>query len=76
MEVNEGGKERYKNGDCLIDKRLLDPPRIIPAHGTTPPPIHEHSDYWPDPQTALHTQIAVGEAQLQATPGIDISDWA
>jgi hypothetical protein len=57
MELDSDGEaEIYKNGDCLIDKRLLDPSRIIPTHGTTPPPIHEHSDYWPDPQTALQTQ--------------------
>jgi hypothetical protein len=57
MELDPDGEtEVHKNGECLIDKRLLDPPRIIPTHGTTPPPIHEHSDYWPDPQTAVHTQ--------------------
>jgi hypothetical protein len=51
MELDSDGEaEIYKNGDCLIDKRLLDPSRIIPTHGTTPPPIHEHSDYWPDPK--------------------------
>lgn len=62
MALDSEGQERHKNGDCLIDKRLLDPPRIIPSHGTTPPPIHAHSDYWPDPQAALHTQIAVYKA--------------
>jgi hypothetical protein len=68
MELDPEGKaEKYRNGDCLIDKRLLDPPRIIPSHGTTPPPIHEHSDYWPDPQTALHTRIAVSEVRLQVS---------
>jgi hypothetical protein len=57
MELDPDSEvEIYKNGDCLIDKRLLDPSRIIPTHGTTPPPIHEHSDYWPDPQTAVRTQ--------------------
>jgi hypothetical protein len=70
----DGLAEIYKNGDCLIDKRLLDPPRIIPSHGVTPPPIHRHSDYWPDSQTALHTQIAVREAQLQAMPGTATPD--
>jgi hypothetical protein len=65
MELKPGHtKERYNNGDCQIDKRLLDPPRIVPVHGTTPPPIHEHSDYWPDPQTAVHTQIAVLETRI------------
>jgi hypothetical protein len=66
MGLNQNRTECYENGDCLVDKRLLDPPRIIPAHGTTPPPIHEHSDYWPDPQAALHTRIAVCEARLLA----------
>jgi hypothetical protein len=75
MELDpEGEVEIYKNGDCLIDKRLLDPPRIIPTHGNTPPPIHEHSDYWPDAQTALHTEIAVREAQLRVTPGNAAAD--
>jgi hypothetical protein len=41
------GQERH------IDKLLQDPPRIIPADATTPPPIHEHSDFWPDPQAAV-----------------------
>jgi len=75
MEVDMAEQmETYKNGDCLVDKRILDPPRIIPFHGTTPPPIHEHSDYWPDPQIAVHTHIAVDEARLQATPRAAIPD--
>jgi len=66
MELNKDGQgERYKNGDCLIDKRLLDPSRIIPTHGTTPPPIHRHSDYWPDPQTALHTKRAIEDFRIR-----------
>jgi hypothetical protein len=52
------------DGNCDIDKRVLDPPRIIPAHGTTPPPIHEHSDYWPDPQTAVYTQELLRQNRL------------
>jgi hypothetical protein len=53
---------------CAVDKRLLDPPRIIPARATTPPPIHEHSDYWPDPQTAIHTQELLVRASIGAAP--------
>ena len=50
MELNKDTRrERYKNGDCMVDKRLLDPSRIIPTHGTTPPPVHRHSDYWLGP---------------------------
>jgi hypothetical protein len=38
-----------------IDVLVLDPPRIIPAATPTPPPIHRHSDFWPDPQVAVIT---------------------
>jgi len=38
-----------------IDQLVLDPPRIILAPTPAPPPIHAHSDFWPDPQVALIT---------------------
>lgn len=42
-------------GDWGVDRLILDPPRIIPGRATTPPPIHAHSDFWPDPQVAFVT---------------------
>jgi hypothetical protein len=50
------GQERHiaRTGqERNIDQLLQDPPRIIPTDATTPPPIHEHSDFWPDPQAAV-----------------------
>jgi hypothetical protein len=44
-----------------IDVLLLDPSRIIPARATTPVPIHEHSDFWPDPMAAVTTQELLRE---------------
>ncbi len=47
---------RHAASQYPVDKLVLDPPRIIPAHATTPPPIHRHSDFWPDPRVATLTE--------------------
>jgi hypothetical protein len=52
-----------------IDKAVLDPPCVVPndGDGATLPPIHGHSDFWPDPQVAVLTNslldIAGGSEQ-------------
>jgi hypothetical protein len=41
-----------------VDKAVLDPPCVVPddGDGVTLPPIHGHSDFWPDPQVAVLTK--------------------
>jgi hypothetical protein len=52
-----------------LDQLILDPPRLIPAAATAPPVIHEHSDFWPDPQVVLMTeQIEVLSRCLRQSP--------
>lgn len=41
-----------------VDELVLDPPRIIFADTPAAPPIHAHSDFWPDPKVAEATEEA------------------
>lgn len=51
-----------------VDKAVLDPPCVVPddGDGVTLPPIHGHSDFWPDPQVAILTRSLVGTGDGQA----------
>jgi hypothetical protein len=44
-----------------VDRRVLDPPILLPDATPTGPPVHEHSDFWPDPQVAAETEALLRE---------------
>ncbi len=55
------GKARLQDAGP-VDKAVLDPPCVVPGDGdgVTLPPIHGHSDFWPDPQVAVLTRSLIG----------------
>lgn len=66
------GAEDLVHGE--IDMPILDPPCVVPDGGddVTLPPIHGHSDFWPDPQVAVMTKALIdGVAVLAKTAGHD-----
>lgn len=54
-----------------VDKAVLDPPCVVPGDGdsVTLPPIHGHSDFWPDPQVAVLTRSMVRTGDGHERPG-------
>jgi hypothetical protein len=43
-----------------IDQEILDPPALWVDDNPTPPPIHRHSDLFPDPQTRPYARALAG----------------
>ncbi|MFN2517428.1 MAG: hypothetical protein ABR604_00075 [Jatrophihabitantaceae bacterium] len=39
-----------------VDHEILDPPVLWPDDNPSPPPIHRHSDWFPDPQTSPYAE--------------------
>jgi hypothetical protein len=52
-----------------VDGEILDPPALWPDDNPTPPPIHRHSDLFPDPQTRPYARTLAGllPAELSTT---------
>jgi hypothetical protein len=44
-----------------LDRRCLDPVALVPDANPTPPPVHRHSAWWPDPRVA---EVAVELVRL------------
>jgi hypothetical protein len=55
----------------VVDQMVLDPPCLVADDGddVTLPPIHCHSDFWPDPQVALMTKALIDSARSNISPG-------
>ena len=57
---------------AAVDQEILDPPALWVDDNPTPPPIHRHSDFFPDPQTRPYAR---GLANLLPA-GVDTSSDA
>ena len=66
------------NLGAQVDQLCLDPAVLVPDSNPTPPPIHRHDQWWPDPRTAELGSYLVGllAASPRLEPAVEASQVA
>ncbi len=66
--LNDPGYDRERWLDEQIDQPCWDPAVLVPDEDLTPPPVHRHSDWWPDPRSGEVGELLVTRL-TPASPG-------